>query len=422
MWIMSGATRDMVDAYADILFVCDPEPNRSVYPSTTNEIPACRFVCVASCSVVRELLENVEIPLDPVTHRRTVRLNGASYITIQGALDIIHGTRCINNLCFEDILACRRGMEFLGCTQYDQEMADQLYITSRSHAIPENFNNIAAPILLDYPNLRSSTINELMCRMPFWAEMCAYLKEHVHITRQLAKSLIPYLVKFYPSSLVFEALVDNMQPASISQECVLELLGVVEIGIYFHPVEIVDTLRVLAKAFEANAWDSYVLSALRTLHLAATDFDVAPDAARCVHGSVVMFTTFPQCSVVLTVADTITKIFKMRVTPWLNITIDPRTGIFGASINLRKIDTMARVAPHLQLRLMALSRGAIGEVWYDWVEIPPARFFPLESCDIVVGSHEKLRDTLTSSSLRCIRLDFFYGDMNALENPLNPMR
>ena len=408
---MSGATRDMVEAYADIVFACDPE-------SHITDIPACRFLCIASCSVIRDLLEDVDVPLDPLTQRRTIRLYGASVSRIQGALDIVHGIQDIDRLCYDDVLICRRGMEFLGCTKYDQDLADRLWITSRSHPIPENFTNVAAPILLEFPLLRLSTMNELMRRMPFWTEMSTYLKEHVHITRNLAKHLIPHLVKFYPASLVFQILVENMQAASLSQDCILELLGVAEIGIYFHPVEVSDTLSFLVKIFKSNGWDTHMCNALETLKLATYHYDAVPDIARCVQGSLVMYTTFPTCSVTLNVADRLTKIVKMRVAPWLNVTLNPRTGIFGASIHLQKIDEMARIAPHLQMRLMAFSKNEIGEVWYDWVDIPDARFFPLESCDIVLGSHEKVRDVLMSETLHCIRLDFFYGESSVLENPL----
>jgi len=414
---MGVATRDMVDLYADIVFVCDPE-SQVTYPLISNDIPACRFVCISTCSVIRDLLENVDIPLDPLTHRRTIRLHGASVSRIQRALDIIHGIQEIDSFNYDDVLTCRRGMEFLGCTRYDQDLADRLYMTARAHPTQENFANIAAPILLEFPLLRLSTMNELMRRMPFWTEMRTYLKEHVHITRHLAKYLIPLLVKFYPASFVFQVLVENMQAASVSQDCIMELLGVAEIGIYFHPIEISDTLSFLVKIFKSNGWDTHTCNALQTLKLATYHYDAVPDIARCVQGSLVMYTTFPTCSVTLNVADRLVKVVKMRVAPWLNVTINPRTGTFGASINISKIDEMAHAAPHLQMRLMVFSKTEIGEVWYDWVDIPDARSFPLESCDIVLGSHEKVRQVLMSESLHCIRIDFFYGNSSVLENPL----
>jgi len=407
---MSVASRDMLSACADLEFVCGSEPG----------ILASRFVCLASCSVVRDLLECIDVPIDPVTRRLIVKLTGAPHHILRIALDVVHEIQCVDALTFDDVVACRRGMEFLGCEKFDAELADRLWVTARVHPTSTHFTHIAAPILLKFHILRMATMNELMRRMPFWNDMREYLETHIPIHRSLAKSLLPFLVKMYPAYLVFEMLVESMEAASLTEECVLEMIGGVETGIYFHPVEVCDTLDFLERIFRSRGWNSLLCNALRTLQVATRHYDAVPEMARRIQGSLVMYTEAPTCSATLNISEILVKNVRMRVTPWLRITIDPRNGTVSADISARQIDEMAAVTHHLQVRIMAFAKGSkdVGEVFYTWETMPDARTFPLESCDIVLGSHEKLSTFIKNRFLKCIRIDFWYGERSVLEDPL----
>jgi hypothetical protein len=407
---MSAASRTMLSECSDLTFECGSEP----------PIPASQFVCLASCSVVRDLLECIDVPIDPITRCRTIKLVGAPHSMLQIALDVLHEIQDVNTLDFDDVMACRRGMEFLGCVKFDTELAERVWVTSRTHTIQTHFTHIAVPILLEYPILRMATMNELIRRMPFWNEMREYLVEHVPIHRSLAKSILPFLLKMYPAYLAFEMLVESMDPASLSEECVLEMMGGMEIGIYFHPVEVCDTLDFLERIFRLHDWNLFVCNALRTLHIATRHYDAVPEMARRIQGSLVMYTEAPTGSVTLNISEILVKTVRIRVTPWLRIAIDPRNGTIGADISARQIDEMAAVAHHLQVRIMAFTKGSkdVGEVYYTWETMPDARTFPLETCDIVLGSHEKLATFIKNRFLKCIRIDLWYGDRSILEDPL----
>ena len=400
----------MLSECSDLTFECGSEP----------PIPASQFVCLASCSVVRDLLECIDVPIDPITRIRTIKLIGAPHAILQIALDIIHEIQSVDTLTFEDVMACRRGMEFLGCEKFDAELAERLWVTSRTHTTHTHFTHIATPILLEYPSLRMVTMNELMRRMPFWNDMREYLETHVPIHRSLAKSILPFLVKMYPAYLAFETLVESMEGASLTEECVLEMMGGVDIGIYFHPVEVCDTLDFLERIFRSNGWNVSLCNALRTLQIATRHYDAVPEMARRIQGSLVMYTEAPTCSVTLNIAEIVVKSVRIRVTPWLRITINPRSGAVGADISARHIDEMAAVAHHLQVRIMAFAKGSkdVGEVFYTWETMPDARTFPLETCDIVLGSHEKLATFIKNRFLKCIRIDLWYGERSILEDPL----
>jgi hypothetical protein len=406
------AAKSMLEEWADLVFECDDG----------TEILACRFVCGMTCPLLKDLMEAVDIPHEPGSERRRIKLPGAACDEVKLALQVVHGAISFVDFDLSTTLLCRRGMRFLACTLYDSKLLDRMLELVLREEDVESFLEHLGDFLASESH-RSDALWELIRRRPLFEDVRRIVSTRLDVDLDVAKFLMASLVKFFPPASLFKTLLRAVPEADLTPNAAMELASVPHTGMFYHPCEIVEVMSELKRIFAARGWDTHLCNMLGIFVAGSEGYFNAPAFSSGIVGTTVMYENLPMTSVLLQMTEHLDKMTSICVSPWLRVRIDPVSGAVHATIRVRRIDDYAHVAKKLQVRITATQASSggrddkIAEVWYVWNALP-ARTVMLESCDKVVGNHAALQGLVAADYVCNIRIDLFYGDKSILVEPL----
>lgn len=392
-----------------------------VCTSNGTHIPVSKYTCMASCPLLRELMDATTLE-KTADGKVIIPIPGTDSSCLQLTLEIIHGVRLVPSLSLAEVLSVLSGTSFLGCIAMEDALMDRLWSLMSCASI--TLVREHAGTLLRSPNHGVKMLSLLIRLMPLWKDFRTFLEaDYVAMDAELAVFMGSQLVKFFPPATVLCALVDLLPRASLTQSTLLKLVGLPGSGVYFHPRETTAMISMMLNYFGAKRWDPSVEACFRTLMDASRRYEAVPHAASVINGSVFMYDGAPTSSAYLAIDRRLTTTKTVRVCPWLRVVINPGTGHIQLWLRPYKMDEMSRVARNIQLRLTAGHSAEMDnvDVWYEWhnVSVTPSTVLTVASVNRSTGSHSAFHEAVRSSSLKSLRLDVFYGALSALDNPLD---
>ena len=405
-------------ASSELLCAC---ADAVVCTSDGSQIPCSKYTCMASCALLRELMDATTLD-KTLDGKLIIPMPGMDSACLRLTLEVLHGVRRVTSLSLPEVTLVLRGVGYLGCTAMDEPLMDRVW-SLVSYTSLSTVQQHAGK-LLRYPKHAIKTLNLLIRMMPLWIDFKTFLEDdRLEMDAELAVFLATHMVKFFPPATTVCTLVDLLPRASLTQTTLLRLAGVPGGGVYFHPRETVGLITMLHTYYKSKQWDPVMEACLQTLVDAYRRYEVVPQSASTMNGSVFMYDASPTSSAYLTIDRRVRKPRTVRVCPWLRVVIDPGTGHIQLWLRPYKMDEMARVARNVQLRLTAGHSLAFedADVWYEWhnLSITSNTMLTVGSVNRSTGSHSAFHEAVRSSSLKSLRFDVFYGPVSILENPLN---
>jgi hypothetical protein len=378
---------------------------------------------MASCALLRDLMRATTLE-KTVDGKLILPLPGMKEEVVQLIMNIIHGVHSVMVLDLDDVLTALNAMKYLQCTIMDDLLMDRLWdvVSTQSLSIFKKH----CGLLIRCPRHATRTMNELIRRMPLWRDFKIFLEDDdVRMDADVSVVVATSMVKFFPPATALSTIVDLLPRASMSPGILLKLAGLPGAGVYFHPRETVNLVRMLVSYFGSKKWDTYtgIESCFRTLMDAYRRYEAVPHQASVVNGSVFMYDGTPTSSVLLSIDRRLGKPKTVRVCPWLRVVISPSTGHVQLWLRPHKMDEMARGAHNFQIRLTAgqsLEMENV-DVWYEWhnVNVTSHTILSVGTVNRSTGSHDAFHEAMRSSSLKTLRFDVFYGPVSVLDNPLD---
>lgn len=409
------ACRDLLRECADAV-VCTSDGTR---------ILCSKYTCMASCPLLREVMESTAMEKTPDGQLCIIPIPNMDSSCLELTLDIIHGVRRVAALDLSEVTSVIRGTSFLGCTAMDEPLMDRLWALVSVASMTTVRQHVGK--LLRSRRHAVRTLNMLMRMMPLWRDFKAFLDnedDYLDMDVELAVFLATHMVKFFPPATSLCAVVDLLPRASFTQATLLKLAGIPGSGVYFHPRETVALVNMLLTYFGAKKWDQLLEGVFRTLLDASRRYETFPQNAASISGSVFMYDGAPTSSALLSIDRRMTKTrVVVRVSSWLRVVITPGTGHIQLALRPYKMDEMARVARNIQMRLTAGHSIELDnmDVWYEWhnVSVTPSTILTTYSVNRSTGSHSAFHEAVRSSSLKTLRFDVFYGPTSVLDGPLD---
>lgn len=376
-------------------------------------IPCCRYNCLSTCTVLRELAESMDVQPG---QEFEVPVPNVPSLPLRLAVESLHGLRCPTTLSLDEVKETLHGLDVLGCTCLDFLLLDRAW--SLVQKAPLDVFTSFAPHFLQSKTYQLPCLKELVRRMPLWTDFQDWLSAWSDLDATLAKVMVANLVKFYPACTVLLTIFDELPNAAMTETTLLELIGLAHTDVFYHPEDVRLILQRVVNVFTVRHWSPVVLGALKTFLGGLKCYEVAPSMANDVHGSVVTFEATPHASVRITFDSRPATPKTMVVAPWLRLEYTLSTGHIHPILRLWKLDAMARKCQNVQLRITATS-GTVThtDVWYTWDDIDPRDVLTVNSADSMQGSQAALSRTLMSPSLRAVRLDVYYGRLSILREP-----
>lgn len=385
----------------------------AVILSGETSIPVSKFTCFTQCSVLRDLAEDVsfETTQDGKTILPVPGIVDPS--CLQVTMDILHGILPIHTLTCAQCEAAFRGIEILGCpSTLTGAVMDRLW---NALALSPARQYIAhAPKFLQSSKYRVRMLVQLVRFMPHWNAFRQFLENYDDMNLDLAVCMASKLVEFYPPVPVILTLLDHL-PRDFNT--VAQLLGVDGRGIYFHPRE---SIQVLTHVMHAYPWEPATKSIFAMMLDAHKRYEVAPHSVATLHGTVFTYEGNAAASALLHFDRPLSRHRCLVVTPWLTVDVYP-TGRVLAGLAPWKIDTMAHMAPGVQVRLTASHRdgNVVEDVWYEWGQrvTPDTYLQTTRNVTRRMGDVAKFEHLMRHASLRSLRIDVFYGLASILDRP-----
>lgn len=372
-------------------------------------IKANTFTMAASCSLIRTLVEDFEPTTEvvlPIEDDHCIRV----------AVDMIHGIRCLSTATYDDVDACYRGFDFLGCTAHRKKLQARLWhFVARSHDRDFVFAN-AQRLVLSGPSgaYTIDYLNKVKSMCPMWKDFRRVLA-HFTMTEPIAMLCMGRLCKYFPAHLVFDAIVDAFPPAFLTYDTCIKVLGSYRTGPYHHPDEVVMTMNNILSRFK----DDENAVHLRTISDAMCMYEASPGTN--LTATTLTYSTEPRASVLIKLYDPYQGSKPLRVKRFLSVNVNTITGIVSGRIDVDKMDEHRYFPREVLVRLMTYNsetasdcdlidhKYTVHEAWRVFRHVAP--HLPLHEPDAsnaddelaIQGSIQDIR------TLRYIRLDFFFG-------------
>ena len=393
-----------------------------VRTSDWTDIPCCKFTCLSSCSVLRDLIE----ACDPAALHTTpdgkliIPVPGISTNALKLAIDLVHGLSNARDLSLEDTLLAYTGLDVLGCHTLNDDLDTQLWALVSPLPLAGIKQHMGR--LLRSLRHRDQVLNMLVRLAPLWKDVKLLVEEELELDAKNVVWVAKELMRFFPPATVVCLLIDALPMVSRSSDIILQLVGIPESGSHYHPAEIVSLLKTVVRVFRSKKWDPLVMRCLNTFIESNRLCDVAPHKNSGVSGTTWMCDAEAMASAHLTFHKPLTRQRAIEVAPWLYIRVLPYSGHVMVTIIPWKLDEVGQQARNIQLRVTAGAGHSLDhpDVWYEWhnLTVTRATQLSLSTVDHTFGSHEALHRAVRCSSLKSLRFDAFYGASSILDRPL----
>lgn len=375
-------------------------------------IPCIRFYCIASCDVIRNLVEDVVLQKDD-KGRCIVPFPNVSRTDLATAVEVIHGVRSVSKLSAASAPAALRGLRALGHTGMNTQIMQKLWSLVKDCGFPHIQPHINE--LLHTDVVRLDVLRRLVVLCPVWSVFSAKVLGEVCMDLRLAHWLLVLLSRAFPAGPLFRRVLDKLPLAVLDAQAALSLFTAPANASAYHPSEAVDVLGALVRRFETAKWDAPLLGFMRALLTSMQVFDIAPHVAVPLHGTIVMLERTPAVSVLLVVGER-RNVCMRKVAPWLSLSVSWVAGTVDARIILDKLDDPGRFPPSCQVRLTAYEAARSTEVWYAVDHVHPAVPIQLQThgrCS--AGCPQSFAAVMRSQGVSRLRVDLFYADHSVLE-------
>lgn len=390
-------------------------------------IPCVRFLLRTFCGVIRRLMEDSECEADE-RGRTVVPVPCQASEPYWAATDLLHGVRGAWTMDLAEVVGVSACMEFLGATAHDMALDARLWQLVKDEPLEALLPH--APRLLRNPALSALAVRRLIQLRPLWADFAADVLGRLDADRQTDHHIVHAVVAYAPNFFPPVPVVDWALGHATSMEAAMRLAG--QHGVLYHPGEAPLVMTRLADMAAAR-WPATgdLVSLLRSLAMSLDTFMAVPLSAAKAHGSVVKFHEVPHASVCVTFEYCQNLPPVLRLTHWLKLHLC-EDGRFDAVFKPRRIDETSRACRHMQVRVMAHDRrdpckGRSAEAWYLFEGISSdapdddLHAYTLAHAASTLGKPAEVAHMVRLRTVRCLRLDFFYGTHSVLDNPFDPM-
>jgi hypothetical protein len=434
-------------------------------------IPCSKYLVLSSCKTLETLtlgLSGVDITDDLDLSDEEVKEVCVPFPSepLRKALDVVHNTVDPLMLSLDEAESALRGMNYLDCPPHLLDtvahgMIMTLCTLSRPYhihlrkvvsgieglydaQIPVDSQSQAELLATVFRNahlLFSSRKNMRALLKMFLQQFPTWCGFKHHILVPLSESLggipvvtacdmIGILMTTFPLCLLIPEMLDVIaQP--LCEDHVAALLGIPGSGVYYHPGEmeiVIDKMETKLKAStepsETSCCSSSSSSWMQVLHnikIGLQLYDAIPMNSMGITGSTLLFDHISMASVAIHCPLVLQTMLRLRAAPWLSIVLHPITGMLTVQLRLRRLDSVPRCATELQMRVVVMSSrvSAIGELWYvfNMPAGPPLQLVSTQATH-VYGDENTVKSILSSTSLRWIRIDIFFGAVSVLKYPL----
>lgn len=390
-----------------------------VRTSGGRDILCTRYTCMATCSVLRDLMDGVTLEQTP-DGKTIIPVPAVEYETLELAIHLIHGVRLAALLSAAEVHRACKGMDVLGCTALEEVLMDRLWDLIGSHASLPLLREHADRLLQSQPH-RRLVVRHALRMAPLWRDFRTRFLDGLEMGAPLALFLADTLTSFFPPPVVIRTLVQALPPASRTQDTLLKLAGLQHAGGCYHPAETESLLEVLTAAYAEGGWDPLVRAVFENLLEAQRAYVVAPASTAVLSGSAIHYDKVCTASVYLRPVNMSSSRCR-RITAWLRVLLNPTSGAIQLWVtpgHLRGLP--ACHTRDFQLRITAsTSRNERDvDVWYTWerVMLPHTATLSLLNMTHCMGTVADLYAVVRSQHVRGLRFDLFYESFSALEEP-----
>lgn len=390
--------RDLLDRCADMRLQC----------LTGDAIMANSFTMASACTLIRTLVEEFE--------KTSIQLPIDDDHSIRVAVEVIHGIRSLREAPYEDVDACYRGFDYLGCTILRKKLQTRLWhFVSRSTDVDFVFKNAHRLVISGEPmgSHMNDYLNAVKTLCPTWHEFQRVF-EHCTLNEPVAIQMMWRLCKYFPVHLVFGAIVDAFPPALLTYEICLNVLGSNRNGVYYHPDEVAMVMNIILERFSGQHTDH-----LRTFSDALCLYEASPGTN--LTATTLTYNTEPRASVLIKLYEPYSGTKTLRVKRFVTATINTVDGTVHGRIDVDKLDDTNYYPNSILVRIMTFNtlepneydviehKYTVCEAWREFTQISPTLM--LHDPDVDVPEDERAIETAVKdvSTLRYIRLDFFFG-------------
>lgn len=393
------------------------------------DIPICMYSTLSACTVLRELWESATP--NEEDGKTIFPTPGVSSRCIRVAMELVHGVLIPEVAAFDDVRDAFAGCAYLGCAAYDTRLLARLWTLIRMAPLDSPILRENARRLLENPLYRRQCLERVASAMPLWTTFRAFAREELApMEPDLARFLALTLIQFYPPvEVVRFFLTEPGVVATLTPELLADIVGGAAEGAYYHPAEAVQVLRAATCAMEARGWNPSITRMHRMILEAHSDVEIVPSSLASIQGTTFTFDSNSCRSALLSFGKgRLTRRRCVNVTPWLLVTLDPRSGVVDAWIYPGKMEWHARISKEFQVRLTAtrswLPAGyredrRIEEVWWSWSNMDvisaPGTLLSTFSEDAVHGDTAEL-EACVRSGIASLRIDIFYHKRNSILN------
>ena len=393
----------LLDQCSDLVLRC----------SDGRDIPCIKYYCMSTCDVIRYVCEDVDLEHDD-RGRAVVPFPNVDSSDLALAVELMHGVRSIASLDADTTSAVVRGMRALGHASILPQLMSHLW----KH-VGESWAGTMLHLgdLLHTETLRLDVLRKLVLTFPTWPEFSAkvFAPDVVAIDAALATFLVRTLSQFFPAGPLFVRVMDLLPTSVLTAEAAIRVFTESRAHAHFHPAEAVDVMEALARAFERGGWDALTLELLRGILVAHRVYDVVPQAAANMHGSIVMLESTPMTSMLLTVSEPKGPASR-KMAPWATVYVDWCTGHVDARLTMCRMDEDGKMVRRCQVRFSAFTRGSCAELWYDVRDVNPFMTFSVvTSGEYAAGNVDAFRNVIRSPLVTRLRIDVFYGGFDVLQ-------
>lgn len=374
-------------------------------------IPCIRYYCQTSCEVIRNLVEDVDLPHD-AKGRTMVPFPNVDSADLAVATELIHNVRAVGQLDHDTAASALRGLRALGHSGLCVAIMEHLW----KRLCDADFDLVQPHIneLLHTRSVRLNVLRRLVLVRPLWTRFKEDVLSHVSMNVRLALWMLPLLTKFFPAGPLFLHVLDALPAAVLDAPTALSLFSAPGNATAYHPAEATDVVKALAKKFKQCGWDDSVQGFFVALLSATQVFETAPHLAHPVHGSIVLLDRMPVTSMLLTVRER-RGCMSRKMAPWLNLSVNWLSGAVDGRISLDKLDDRGWYSRRCELRLTAYGADdACREAWFAYDHVQPLVPFAIQSGRLHAGCLDAFNAVVRGPRLRRLRIDLFYGEHSVL--------
>jgi hypothetical protein len=406
----------VTDAMTDLLATCADAVMRT---SEGRDILCTRYTCMASCAVLRDLMDGVTLDKTP-DGKTIIPVPAVAYTTLELAVHLIHGVRLVSSLTIGEVARACEGMDVLGCTALEESLMDRLWDLVGNQASLKLLREHADRLLRSTPH-RRAVVRHALRMAPLWRDFRTGFLDGLAMGGPLAIFLADALTSFFPPPVVIRTLVKALPPESRTQDTILKLAGLQHAGACYHPAETETLLEVLTTAFTEGGWDPTLRAVFENLLEAHRAYVVAPACTSVLSGSAIHYEKACTASVYLRPMH-MTASRCRRITPWLRVLLNPETGAIQMWVtpgHLRGMPTGRTRNFQLRVTASTAKNERDVDVWYVWDEVvyPHSATLSLHNVTRCLGVVADLYGVVRGSHLRGLRFDLFYETFSALEEP-----